>query len=139
MALRLLPPHRLGRINYPVRVGSFGFAFAVIVLVLMERGFSVAALLLAALSFLAYPHLAYLHVRMAFESKRAELNNLLIDSALLGLWVAQLQYPLWLGLGALLAVNLNNAICGGSRRLLLGFLAFATAARGRPRQGCGCR
>ena len=128
MATQLPRPHRLARMNYPVRVGSFGFAFAVIVLVLMERSFSVPALFLAALSFLVYPHLAFLHAKLVFDSKRAELNNLLIDSAILGLWVAQIQYAIWPSLGALLALNLNNAICGGIRHLLLGLLSFLATA-----------
>ena len=128
MALRLSPPHRLARINYPIRVGSFGFSFAVVIAVLLERGFSAPVLFLAALSFLAYPHLAILHARLAFDSKRAELNNLLFDCAMLGIWVAQLQYPMWPALGALLAANMNNAICGGARRLVLGMLVFLSAA-----------
>lgn len=128
MGLRLMPPHRLARINYPVRVGSFGFAFAVIVIVLMDRGFSVPVLVLAALSFLAYPHLAFLHTRLVLHSKRAEMNNLIADSAVLGLWVAQIQYAIWPGLCALIALNLNNAICGGPRHLVLGLLAYLSAA-----------
>ena len=128
MAFRLSSPHRLARINYPVRVGSFGLAFAVIVIVLMDRAFSVPALFLAALSLLAYPHLAFLHARLVFDSKRAELNNLLIDSAILGLWVAQIQYAIWPTLGALISINLNNAICGGIRQLVQGLLIFLATA-----------
>lgn len=128
MPLRLMTPHRLARINYPVRVGAFGFAFTVIVLVLMERGFSVTALILAAVSFLAFPHVAYLHTRLALDSKGAEMRNLVVDSAILGLWVAQIQYAMWPALGALIALNLNNAICGGLRQLVMGLLAFLAAA-----------
>ena len=128
MPLRMMTPHRLARINYPVRVGSFGFAFTVIVLVLMERGFSVAALVLAALSFLAYPHAAFVHTRLALDSKRAEMRNLVIDSAILGLWVAQIHFAMWPALGALIALNLNNAICGGLRQLALGLLAYLAGA-----------
>jgi PAS domain-containing protein len=123
-----MPPHRLARMNYPVRVGSFGFVFAVIVIVLMDRAFSVPVLVLAALSFLAYPHLAFLHTRLVLHSKRAEMNNLIVDSAVLGLWVAQIQYAIWPGLCALIALNLNNAICGGPRHLVLGLLAYLSAA-----------
>jgi len=56
------------------------------------------------------------------------MHNLVVDSAVLGLWVAQIQYAIWPGLCALIALNLNNAICGGPRYLVLGLLAYLSAA-----------
>ncbi|QKK01931.1 MAG: hypothetical protein HND55_04220 [Pseudomonadota bacterium] len=53
-------------------------------------------LLLAAVSFLVYPHVVYRAAARARESKRAELLNLQIDSVLLGLWVAGLGFHAWL-------------------------------------------
>ena len=89
-----------------------------------ERGLDVRTSILAVLTLLAYPHLAYLHARLAVDSKRAEFRNLSVDSVLMGVWVAQMQFALWPSCGALLAISLNNAVCGGSKRVLSGLLAF---------------
>jgi PAS domain S-box-containing protein len=88
-----------------------------------ERGMSVHTTILAVLTLLAYPHLAYLHARIAVDSKRAEFRNLTADSVLMGMWMAQMQFALWPCCGALLAISLDNAVCGGSKRFLLGLLA----------------
>ena len=81
--------------------------------------------ILAVLTLLAYPHLAYLHARIAVDSKRAEFRNLTVDSVLMGMWMAQMQFALWPSCGALLAISLDNAVCGGSKRFLLGLLSCA--------------
>ena len=128
MQLPFPPAHPLARINYRVRTGSFAYSFLVVCALFLERGFAVPVLVLAALSFLVYPQLAYLHARVALDSRQAELHNLVADSVLLGVWIAQLHFALMPGLGALVAINLNNAVCGGTRRLLAGMLVFALAA-----------
>jgi PAS domain S-box-containing protein len=95
---------------------------------MLERGFSGWTLLFGVLQFLAYPHLAYLHSRLAGDSKRAELSNLLFDAFTLGVWAAQMQYALWWSCGLLTAVSLNNAANGGWRRLGVAMLVFAAGA-----------
>ena len=124
MPLRLSPAHRLAQTNYPIRVGSFGFSFVVVVALLIERGQSPgwANLALPALVLLAYPHLAYLLTRLGEDGRRAELDLLLADGVLLGLVVGQTGIALWLSGALLIAVCLNNAVCGGSRRLVIALL-----------------
>ena len=128
MQLNLPRAHRLARINYPTRTGSFAFSFLVVVSVMAERGFSAETLAFGVVSLLIYPHLAYLHARLAVDSKRAEFRNLLVDSILMGLWAAQLHFALWPVCGALVGVSMNNGVCGGVERFLTGLLSFTAAA-----------
>jgi len=124
----LYPAHRIARINYAPRALGFAYIFFVIGLVMMERGASTWIILFGVLQFVVYPHLAYLHARIARNSKRAELNNLLADALMLGAWAAQLNFPLWLSCGLLIGPSLNNAAHGGVRRLGIGLLLFAAGA-----------
>jgi PAS domain S-box-containing protein len=113
----LPPAHRMARTNYRVRASSFAFSFLLVVALALERTVSGAVFAYAAVALLAYPHLAYLWARAAFDSRQAELGNLLVDGALLAILMAELGLPLWPSCGVLLAVCVNNAICGGGTRL----------------------
>ncbi len=128
MQLHLPQAHRLARINYPTRSQSFAYSFLIVVAMMAERGFSAGTLIFGVLTLLAYPQLAYLHARIAVDSKRAELRNLVLDSVLMGMWAAQLHFALWPVCGALVGVSMNNAVCGGVARFLSGLLCFAGAA-----------
>jgi PAS domain S-box-containing protein len=128
LRLALPPAHRLARINYPPRALAFGFTFLVLEALMVERGFSGAMFVFGALQFLVYPHLAYLHARLATDSKRAELHNLLLDSLLLGVWTAQMHFALWPACGLLVATALNNGANGGWRRMVRALLAFLLGA-----------
>lgn len=128
MQLQLPRAHRLARINYPNRYSSFGFSFVVVVAILAERGFSAGTFIFGVVTLLIYPQLAYLHARIAIDSKRAEFRNLVFDSILMGLWAAQLHFALWPVCGALVGVSMNNGVCGGTERFLSGLLYFAAAA-----------
>jgi PAS domain S-box-containing protein len=124
----LSPAHRLARTNYVPRAAGFALTFLVIGALFAERGFAAWELVFAVLSFLVYPHLVYLHARMALDPKQAELNNLYLDSVLLGVWAAQIHFALWPTVLILTAVTLNNAANGGSARLFWGSVCFAAAA-----------
>jgi PAS domain S-box-containing protein len=125
----LLPvAHRIARVNYVSRTASFAYSFLIVCALLAERGVDPATAILALLTLLAYPHLAYLHARIAVDSKRAEFRNLNADSALMGMWMAQMHFALWPSCGALLAISLNNAVCGGGKRFLMGLLWYAAGA-----------
>jgi len=125
----LLPvAHRIARVNYVSRTASFAYSFLIVCALMAERGVNLGTAALAVLTLLAYPHLAYLHARIAVDSKRAEFRNLAADSVLMGMWMAQMHFALWPSCGALLAISLNNAVCGGVRRLLMGLLWYAAGA-----------
>lgn len=128
MQIQLPRAHRVARINYPTRSGSFAFSFLVVVALLAERGYNAGTLIIGIVTLLVYPQLAYLHARVAVDSKRAEFRNLVIDSVLMGVWAAQLHFALWPVCGALVGVSMNNAACGGVERFLSGLLWFSGAA-----------
>ncbi len=56
----------------------------------------------------------------------AELNNLTLDSLLIGLWVAALQFPLWIAFAMFMASSLNSAIGRGVKGTGLALLAFSS-------------
>jgi PAS domain S-box-containing protein len=122
--------HRLARINYAPRALAFGYTYVVLWALVAERGGNAWVLFFGALQFLVYPHLAYLHARIVADSKRAELNNLLADSLLLGAWAAQMHFALWPAFAILAAVGLNGAASGGFRRLSRSVGLFGLGAIG---------
>lgn len=128
MKFSLPPAHRLARVNYAPRAVFFALTFLVLCALFAERGFKAWELVFAVLSFLLYPHLAYLHARTAPDSKQAELNNLYLDSILTGIWVALIHFALSPTIVILIAITLNNAANGGVRRLFRGSVCFAAAA-----------
>ena len=130
MALNLPPAHRFARISYAPRTIAFGFAFLVVGALVAERNLSGWVIFFGVLQFLVYPHLAYLHARMAADSKGAELRNLLIDALCLGMWVAYLKFALWPMCGLLTAVALNSVATGGLRGLTFQVSIFLGGAVG---------
>jgi PAS domain S-box-containing protein len=125
MPLQLPPAHRLAQINHLSRTLSFGFAFLVVAILAVERALSGWTHFFAFLSFLVYPQLAYLHARLARDSKRAEFRNLIADSLLVGGWVSQVHFALMPTLVGVVAVSLDNVVCGGLRLFWQGLLYFA--------------
>ncbi len=128
MQIQLPPAHRIARVNYVSRSAAFAYSFLIVSALLAERGVDARVIFFAVLTLLVYPHLAYLHARVAVDSKRAEFRNLSADSILMGVWAAQVHFALWPCCGALLAISLDNAVCGGGRRFLLGLLWYAAGA-----------
>lgn len=120
--------HRLARINYAIRAAAFAWCFLVIALVLWERHAGAAAWTLAALQFLAYPHLVYLRAVKSANSRRAELQNLYLDALLLGAWIAALGFPVWIAYAALFATALNNAVMRGWAGAGIAVVCFALGA-----------
>ena len=129
--MQLARPHLIARIDYAPRALAFGYIFLVVVALSVERGaLTWPTLALGIAQFLVYPHLAYLHTRIAANSKRAELSNLLLDSLMLGAWAAQAHFALWVGCGLLIGACISNAANGGIRRLGGAIALFAAGAIG---------
>ena len=126
MATTATSHRRLVQIDYPIRVGSFGYSLMVIIALMLERGvaLNVASLAFPVSVFLVYPHLAFAHARRSRDPNHAELNYLLVDAVLLGLVSAHIGLALWPSFGLLLAIALNNAFCGGARRLTIALALF---------------
>jgi PAS domain S-box-containing protein len=121
-------PHRRARINYYVRTVAFAYCFIVLAIHGWERSFGPLYWLLLTAQFLAYPHFQYLRARYSRDSKRAEATNLYVDSALLGAWIAGLQFPTWIVYAALFSTSLNAIVLGGVMGLLWSLGCFAAAA-----------
>lgn len=118
-------PHRIARVNYLPRVLGFLAIFIAILLLGRERDFGVGTLSGAAVSFLIYPQLAWLIARLRQDSKRAELQHLLFDSALLGAWAGGLGFNVWITFSLLAPSLLSNAVSGGLARLGQAAVCFA--------------
>ena len=129
MHLALKPPHLIARYNYAPRMVSFAFSFLTFCILWIDRGrFSAWEFFSGILTLLVYPHLAYLHARLAVDSKRAELNNLYADSLVLGAWTAQIHFALWPTVALLTAVSLNSTSYGFLGRLFRSLAVFGASA-----------
>jgi len=117
------------RFNYAVRAGAFLWCFVTIGAHLWEREAAGAgAWALLALQFLAYPHVLYWRALRSAAPRRAELDNLFIDSTLLGMWAAYLGFPLWLSYAMIGSTMLNAAINRGVSGLAWSLLCSAAGA-----------
>jgi PAS domain S-box-containing protein len=126
---------RLVRTIYAVRTGAFAYCFIALGLLLWERNASPAAWALLAAQFLAYPHLLYLRARRSKDPRKAELDNLFVDSTLFGAWCAYFGFEpavsLGLVAGSMLNATVNRGIAGAGLSLgfsLVGALAFVALA-----------
>ncbi len=119
---------RLVWMVYVARAWAFAFCFAVIGALLVERGAGVASWVFLALTFLAYPHLAYLNARRSARPRHSEHANLLIDALLFGVWSAELAFPLWVTYALLSGAVLNNLVNRGARGLIPSMAVFALGA-----------
>jgi PAS domain S-box-containing protein len=118
---------RLVRTNYTVRTGAFAYSYLAVGLHLFQQDYGVAAWALFTLQFLAYPHLAYWRAIRSSHPTRAELDNLYVDSLLLGAWVGYLGFPTWVAYGLLASTTLNATV---NRGLQGGFAALGCSAVG---------
>ncbi|HEV3011202.1 MAG TPA: PAS domain S-box protein, partial [Burkholderiales bacterium] len=101
--------------NYPMRAAAFLYCFAVVGIVLWERGAGLVAWTLLVLQFIVYPHLVYWRARLSARPTRAELDNLFLDSALLAAWCAALGFPTWITFALLSATTLNAMVNRGAQ------------------------
>lgn len=101
------PDHWVVLVNYRYRAGSFVMAAAIIGAHLLGKAYGPLAWGLLAMQFLLYPHLLYWRARYSRDPLRAELNNLLLDALLLGVWVAALGFPLWISFALFVSTAIN--------------------------------
>ncbi len=119
-------PHWTVRINYHYRAGSFFLIFIGLALHLHARGAGMVLWTLLALQFLVYPHLLYWRAARAADSQKAEMNNLVLDALLLGMWVGALHFPLWPSFSLWMGCSLNITINKGWRGMLPAMAAFCS-------------
>jgi PAS domain S-box-containing protein len=119
---------RLVRIHYRIRTGAFLFTFVVVALLFWQRHAPLAAWALLALQFLVYPHLVYWRALRSQDPGRAELDNLLIDSTLFGVWAAYLGFPMWITYVLLGSTMLNATLNRGFQGTLSSIACSAAGA-----------
>ncbi len=107
--------HWLVRMDHRMRTVSFAMIFVVTSLHLWNKNYSATDGLLLGALFLVYPHLLYWRALRSSNAVQAELNNLLIDAVLLGIFVAWMGFPLWITFAVALGVLSNNAANKGWR------------------------
>ena len=118
----------LVRTNRAVRSAAFAYCVLPIGLYLWERGAGTTAWLLLAAQFFVYPQLVYWRAARSAHPTRAELDNLLLDAALLGAWVAYLGFPVWITYALLAAAMLNAAVNRGWQGTALALASSAIGA-----------
>jgi signal transduction histidine kinase len=120
--------HPIVVLNYRVRVP--GMMFVALFAVSHFRGRPFGPLLIAAMIFtgLVWPHAAYFFARRARDTKVAELRNLIVDSFIVGCWIAAMSFSLWPTV-AMIATMLNgNLAVGGLRFAAKGMLGMIVGA-----------
>lgn len=85
---------RFARRIHPLRTLGMGLGGLCIGAVLHEQGAGIALWVALALSCMVWPQLALLHALRSGNPHRAEVRNLLVDSALGGIWIALMQFNL---------------------------------------------
>ena len=116
--------HWTVRTNYTYRTLSFFLIFVGVGLHLNGKGASATLWTLLALQFLLSPHLLYWRARRSADPQQAELNNLLLDALLIGMWVAVLHFPLWPTFSMWMGCTLNITINKGWKGMLPALLLF---------------
>ncbi|HYX62667.1 MAG TPA: PAS domain S-box protein [Burkholderiales bacterium] len=119
---------RLVRTNRLVRSAAFAYCLLPIGLYLLEEGAGAAAWSAALLLFGVYPQLVYWRAARSASPARAELDNLLLDAALLGAWSSYLGFPRWIAFSLIAAAMLNAAVNRGMKGVLLSLACSAAGA-----------
>jgi len=114
--------------GYRVRVAAFALACLPIGLHILPRGYGPGIWALLVLQFLVYPHLMYWGTRKAGHRERAEINSMVADAVICGIWAAGLGFPLWISAALFLANLLNHTIARGAPGVVICIAAFATGA-----------
>jgi len=102
-----------------VRTGAFLACLLAIGIHLWENHYGAVAWTLLVLQFGIYPHLVYLRAKHSEQPVQAELDNLLIDSTLLGVWSGGLGFPLWISYALMSSSMLNAVMNRGGRGTLI--------------------
>jgi diguanylate cyclase (GGDEF)-like protein/PAS domain S-box-containing protein len=118
----------LVRIHYRMRAISFAMTFVAASLHIHGKNYSPAAWVFLALLLLVYPQVQYWRACRAESPVKAALKHLLLDSVLLGMFAAALQFSLWLSFAVVLGTLTNNAVNQGWRGILESILGLLGGA-----------
>lgn len=110
--------HQIHHKIYPLRTFGMALGGLLVSSVLHAQDASWPLWGLMVLTCLAWPHMAYLHARLAADPHRAEARNLLLDSVIAGAWVPLMHFCL-LPSVVLVMVTTFDKLSSGIRRLWL--------------------
>lgn len=116
------------RRNYPPRVLGLALGAICIAGVFLERGAHPLAWGLLGAYAIAWPHLALLHSLRSADPTRAETRNLMLDSALGGVWIVLMQFSLLPSVIVASMLAMNNIAVGSWRLCLRGLAAMGAGA-----------
>ena len=119
---------RLVRIHHRLRSFSFAMMFVATGLHIHDKDYGPLAWTLLALLFLAYPQVQHWWVRRAANPVRLALKQLLVDSFLLGMYAAAMQFSIWLSFVVIIATLSNSAVNNGLRGILQSVLGLMAGA-----------
>jgi diguanylate cyclase len=103
------------RMHHRMRTWSFAMVFVAAALHLEGQGFGIGVWAYLVTLLLGYPHLQYWRSLGAEDPLGTELDNLLIDSLLLGIFIAVTGFSAWLAFSVVLGTLTNNAANKGWR------------------------
>lgn len=106
-------PHWVVHMNRRNRTWSFIALFLTIGSHVWFQQFSAWLYLSLAVSFLLWPQLAYFRACQSKHSIASEINNLVIDSFIFGLWIAGLGFPLWITFVLAISISINLMVFRG--------------------------
>ena len=125
MQLQNKKPKWLIRMHYQMRSISFLMVFGATAMHISGRGYSNSYWLFFIAVLLVYPQLQYLRSRTANDPYLAEMQNLLVDSVLLGIFIVLVKFSSWLTFSVAMGTLSNNAANKGQRGLRDALLAIA--------------
>lgn len=114
----------LVRIHYQMRTVSFILLFVATALHSLGKDYGPVVWGLLVLMLLVYPHLQYWRAYRTADPVKAEMTSLLVDSVLLGIFAAIVEFSVWLSFSALLGTLINNAANKGWRGVWTPLLAY---------------
>jgi len=118
----------LVRTYYRVRTIAFAALFIAIGMHMAGRDYGAVAWGLLILQFLVYPHLIYWRALNSRDPLKVELTSMVVDSLLVGIWSAALEFPIWIAFTLFIGPALNNAINRGWRGAINSLLAYSGGA-----------
>jgi signal transduction histidine kinase/CheY-like chemotaxis protein len=118
------PVHPIVALDYRVRIP--GMMFVALFAVSYFAGQRHSPILIAAmiLTGLVWPHAAYFLAKRARDTKQAELRNLLVDSFIVGCWIAAMSFSLWPTVAMIATMMNGNLAVGGLRFAAKGVLGI---------------
>lgn len=101
------------RMNRRNRSGSFVLLAVAVGAHLLDHQATLAEWAFLVFNFLIYPQLAYWRAHRAADPMTTELDNLIVDSAFFGIWLAHLHFPVWITFTMAISTTINLTVFRG--------------------------